>query len=237
MLQLTLTALGVGGSTIFGAVLGFIFREKAEKYKLYILAYAAGVMLLAAVNGLILPAVELSECLGSLKATIGIFIGALCILLPEKIFPRLRESDTEKRRAILTVLAIALHNLPEGIAAGVGFGSGDLHAAFFIAAGIALQNIPEGCVVVAPLVAIGAKPSRAFLVAAFTGVIEIVGTLVGYLAVSTSKAILPYALSFAGGAMLYVILCEMMPELSNCEAKVKILVFFLSGIATMLLLA
>ena len=157
--------------------------------------------------------------------------------MPEKIFPRLRESDTEKRRAILTVLAIALHNLPEGIAAGVGFGSGDLHAAVFIAAGIALQNIPEGCVVVAPLVAIGASPSRAFLVAAFTGVIEIIGTLIGYLAVSVSTAILPYALSFAGGAMLYVILCEMMPELSNCEAKVKILICFLSGIATMLLLA
>jgi ZIP family zinc transporter len=160
MIQLFSTALGIGGSTIFGALLGFVFREKAEKYKIYILAYAAGVMLLAAINGLVLPAVELSESLGQLKATIGIFAGGLCILLPERFFPSLRNSDTEKRRAILTVFAIALHNLPEGIAAGVGFGSGDLHAAFFIAAGIALQNIPEGCVVVAPLVAIGASPKR-----------------------------------------------------------------------------
>ncbi|MBR6745095.1 MAG: ZIP family metal transporter, partial [Clostridia bacterium] len=108
--------------------------------------------------------------------------------------------------------AIAIHNLPEGIAAGVGFGAGDVTQALIIAGGIALQNIPEGMVIIGPMLAAGVKPGRTFLLAMLTGVVEVIGTLIGYFAVSLASAILPFALAFAGGTMLYVISDEMIPE-------------------------
>ena len=109
-------------------------------------------------------------------------------------------------------MAIAIHNLPEGIAAGVGFGSGNSAQALTIAAGIALQNIPEGMVIIAPMLSSGISPQRTFLCALATGLVEVAGTLLGYCAVSISAAILPFALAFAGGTMLYVISDEMIPE-------------------------
>ena len=109
-------------------------------------------------------------------------------------------------------MAIAIHNLPEGIAAGVGFGSGDTAQALIIAGGIALQNIPEGMVIIAPMLAAGISPRKTFILAMITGLVEVVGTLIGYFAVSISNAILPFALAFAGGTMLYVISDEMIPE-------------------------
>jgi ZIP family zinc transporter len=102
--------------------------------------------------------------------------------------------------------------LPEGIAAGVGFGSGDTTQAMIIAGGIALQNIPEGMVIIGPMLAAGVKPGRTFFLAMMTGLIEVVGTLIGYFAVSVASFILPFALAFAGGTMLYVISDEMIPE-------------------------
>ena len=109
-------------------------------------------------------------------------------------------------------MAIAIHNLPEGIAAGVGFGTGNTSEALTIAGGIALQNIPEGMVIIAPMLASGMSKKRTFFAAAMTGVIEVIGTFLGYFAVSISTAILPFALAFAGGTMLYVISDEMIPE-------------------------
>ena len=113
---------------------------------------------------------------------------------------------------MLFVMAIAIHNLPEGIAAGVGFGSGNTSEALLIAGGIALQNIPEGMVIIAPMLAAGVKPRRTFLIALGTGLVEVVGTMLGFFAVNISSAILPFALAFAGGTMLYVISDEMIPE-------------------------
>ena len=113
---------------------------------------------------------------------------------------------------LLFVTAIALHNLPEGIAAGVGFGSGDTAGALIIAGGIALQNIPEGMVIIGPMLATGIKPTKTFFIAMLTGIVEVIGTFIGYFAVSVASAILPFALAFAGGTMLYVISDEMIPE-------------------------
>ena len=115
-------------------------------------------------------------------------------------------------KVLLFVSAIAIHNLPEGIAAGVSFGSGNDAEALLIAGGIALQNIPEGMVIIGPMLAAGVSPKRTFLCALMTGLVEVVGTLLGYLAVSIATAILPFALAFAGGTMLYVISDEMIPE-------------------------
>ena len=122
------------------------------------------------------------------------------------------QNDAKASKVLLFVLAIAIHNLPEGIAAGVGFGSGNVGEALLIAGGIALQNIPEGMVIIAPMLSAGVKPGRTFLIALGTGLVEVVGTLLGYFAVSISTAILPFALAFAGGTMLYVISDEMIPE-------------------------
>lgn len=216
-----LTAVGVGGATVIGAVIGFCFRRISHTFSDIVLSFAAGVMLAAAVLGLILPSLDYGGDFGLLYAIAGIFCGALCLNLIDKLVPHLHKlagADSESHdnksisRVLLFVSAIAIHNLPEGIAAGVGFGSGDTAQALLIAGGIALQNIPEGMVIIGPMLAAGIKPGRTFFLAMLTGLVEVVGTLIGYFAVSLSAAILPFALAFAGGTMLYVISDEMIPE-------------------------
>jgi len=216
-----LTALGVGGATAIGALIGFIFKRVTHKFSDIVLSFAAGVMLAAAVFGLIVPSLEYGGKWGFLITLLGIFSGAVCLNLIDKLVPHLHKmagADIEAHRAtdvsrvMLFVMAIAIHNLPEGIAAGVGFGSGDVTGALLIAGGIALQNIPEGMVIISPMLSAGVKPRRTLLIALFTGLIEVIGTLIGYLAVSISTAILPFALAFAGGTMLYVVSDEMIPE-------------------------
>ena len=217
-----LTALGVGGATVIGAIIGFLFKRISHKFSDIVLAFAAGVMLAAAVLGLILPSVEYGGKFGLLITVSGIFAGALCLNLIDKVVPHLHklvgpdiESHTGNAnlsKVLLFVTAIAIHNLPEGIAAGVSFGSGNNAEALVIAGGIALQNIPEGMVIIGPMLAAGISPKRTFLCAFATGLVEVVGTLLGYFAVTVASAILPFALAFAGGTMLYVISDEMIPE-------------------------
>lgn len=216
-----LTALGVGGATVIGALIGFIFKNISHKFSDIVLSFAAGVMLAAAVLGLILPSVDYGGKYGLVITVVGIFAGALCLNLIDKIVPHLHKMagvdieshhNTNLSRVLLFVTAIAIHNLPEGIAAGVGFGAGDTSQALIIAGGIALQNIPEGMVIIGPMLSAGVKPSRTFVLAMLTGLVEVLGTLIGYFAVSIASAILPFALAFAGGTMLYVISDEMIPE-------------------------
>ena len=222
MEMVLLTALGVGGATIFGSVIGFLFKRISHKFSDIVLSFAAGVMLAAAVLGLILPSLEYGGKFGLLFTVAGIFTGALCLNLIDKLVPHMHKLvgvDGESHPAaanvskiLLFVTAIAIHNLPEGIAAGVSFGSGNTSEALLIAGGIALQNIPEGMVIIGPMLAAGVSPKRTFLCAMATGLIEVIGTLLGYWAVSIATAILPFALAFAGGTMLYVISDEMIPE-------------------------
>ncbi len=216
-----LTALGVGGATVVGSLIGFIFKKLSHRFSDIVLSFAAGVMLAAAVLGLILPALDYGGKWGLVMTVAGIFAGALCLNLIDKLVPHLHQfmgsgeghpSNEKLDKVLLFVMAIAIHNLPEGLAAGVGFGSGDTSQALLIAGGIALQNIPEGMVIIGPMLAAGVSPRRTVVCALFTGLIEVVGTFVGYLAVSISTAILPFALAFAGGTMLYVISDEMIPE-------------------------
>ena len=216
-----LTALGVGGATVFGSLLGFAFKNISHKFSDLVLSFAAGVMLAAAVLGLILPSMEYGGKWALVITIAGIFVGALCLNLIDKVVPHLHRlvgpdieshNNANLSKVLLFVTAIAIHNLPEGIAAGVSFGSGDLSQAALIAGGIALQNIPEGMVIIGPMLAAGVKPGRTFVCAAITGLVEVAGTLLGYLAVSVASAVLPFALAFAGGTMLYVISDEMIPE-------------------------
>ena len=216
-----LTALGVGGATVIGAIIGFIFKKISHSFSDIVLSFAAGVMLAAAVLGLVIPSLDYGGKYGIIITVAGIFAGAVCLNVIDKLVPHLHKlagTDIESHnnqnlsKVLLFVTAIAIHNLPEGIAAGVGFGSGDTSQALIIAGGIALQNIPEGMVIIGPMLAAGVKPKRTLLIAMLTGVVEIVGTLIGYFAVSIASAILPFALAFAGGTMLYVISDEMIPE-------------------------
>ncbi len=218
-----LTALGVGGATLAGSILGFIFKNISHKFSDIVLSFAAGVMLSAAVMGLILPAMEHGGDMGLIYTVAGIFTGALCLNLFDRLVPHLHklsgvdqeshpEGTAKLDKVLLFVTAIAIHNLPEGIAAGVSFGTGNDVEALTVAGGIALQNIPEGMVIIGPMLAAGISPKRTFLCAAMTGVVEVAGTLLGYFAVTLSTAILPFALAFAGGTMLYVISDEMIPE-------------------------
>ncbi len=236
-----LTALGVGGATIFGAVCGFIFKKITHKFSDLVLAFAAGVMLAASFLGLILPSLEYGGKYGIFITVMGIFIGAVCINLIERVIPHLQRypdgEGAERRRSVmLFVLAIAIHNLPEGIAAGVGFGTGDINNAITIALGIALQNIPEGMVLIGPMLSAGISPRRTFLYAALTGVIEIIGTVLGYYAVSLTGGVLPFALSFAGGTMLYIISDEIIPDTHSDGAECGATYALLAGVALMLLL-
>ena len=242
-----LTALGVGGATVIGAVVGFFFKKLSHKFSDYILSFAAGVMLCAAICGLVIPSLEYSQGKSAVLVTVvGVFCGAIILNLADKLVPHLHrmsgddieghgEHNDMLSKVLLFVMAIAIHNLPEGIAAGVGFGTGNTTEAVTIALGIAMQNIPEGMVIIAPMLAAGMSKTRTFVIAALTGVVEVVGTFIGFFAVSISNAILPFALAFAGGTMLYVISDEMIPETHHNEGR-GITYALLAGFCLMLVM-
>ena len=204
---------------MFGSLLGFGFKNLSHKFSDFVMAFAAGVMLAAAVLGLIVPSLEYGGNYGVLITVAGIFAGALFLNVIDKLVPHLHRlvgaeegGGANLSKVLLFVTAIAIHNLPEGIAAGVGFGAGDNTRALIVAGGIALQNIPEGMVIIGPMLAAGVSPKRTFLCALMTGLVEVAGALLGYFAVSVAELILPFALAFAGGTMLYVISADMIPE-------------------------
>ena len=229
-----ITAFGVGGATIAGSLLGFIFKNISKKFSNVILSFAAGVMLAASVIGLVLPSLEYGGAFALPVTVAGIFAGALCVNMLDKLIPKLNglagvntENSPQLNGVLLFVMAIALHNLPEGIAAGVGFGTGNIKDAFTVAGGIALQNLPEGMIIIAPMLSAGISAKRTMLSAIGTGVIEIIGTLLGYYAVTISGIILPFALALAGGTMLYVISDEIIPatHTDGCERSATFSLF------------
>ena len=218
-----ISAIGLCGATLIGAVLGFGIKELPHKWNDTVLGYCAGIMLSASTLGLIVPAFDQAGNSGWWMVVIGVMAGALFLNVLDLVTPHLHHItglDEEEHRnnaslnhILLFVMAIALHKLPEGIAAGVSMSdvsSGE--ASWTVSLGIALQNIPEGMVIIAPMLAAGIRSGKTFILAMITGLVEVVGTLIGYFAVSISTAILPFALAFAGGTMLYVISDEMIPE-------------------------
>ena len=237
-----LCALGVGGATILGALLGFILKNITHRFSDIVLAFAAGVMLASAVLGLIIPSLESGITGAFIITVLGIFTGAVSLNLIDKLVPHNHKYVDEgivpellrKRQVMLFVAAIAMHNLPEGIAAGVGFGSGDIASAIFIAGGIALQNVPEGMVIIAPMLSVGIRPAKTLLIAFATGIVEVLGTMIGYLAVTVAELILPFALAFAGGTMLYIISDEIIPDTHADGAENGATYALLAGFSLML---
>jgi len=216
-----IASLAAGLCTGLGAIFIFVTRNVTHKSLDTMLGFAAGVMLAATCFSLIVPSVEYAGggMHGALVATIGILLGGICLDLMDKYSPHnalLKLPDTQEglqlKKVWLFVIAITLHNFPEGLAVGVGFGNGDIGNGLTIAIAIGLQNIPEGLAVALALLREKYTPSRAFFIALMTGLVEPVGGLLGIGLVNWMAPILPYALAFAGGAMLYVICDEIIPE-------------------------
>lgn len=229
-----LTALAVGGATMLGAVGGYCFRSTADRAGgQTVMAFAAGMMLSAAVAGLILPSLAGGGPWAFPVTAAGVLSGAAFLLLLERLAARMQrlsglggDASPQAQRVLLFVAAMAIHNLPEGLAAGVGFGTEDIPRALAIAGGIALQNLPEGMVLIAPMLQAGIPPRRTLALAVSTGVVEILGTLLGYATVSLSAAVLPFLLAFAGGAMLYLICDDMIPACRGGKSLCALLTGF-----------
>lgn len=217
--------------TALGAGLVFFFRKIERKLLDGMLGFAAGVMIAASFWSLLAPAIEMAES-GSLPAwipaTVGFLLGGAFLYLVDKLLPHLhlgfpREEaegiNTTWRRSVLLVLAITLHNIPEGLAVGVAFGalaydlpSASMAGAVALAMGIGIQNFPEGTAVSVPLRREGFSRLKSFWYGQLSGVVEPAAGVLGAFAVISMRPILPYALAFAAGAMIYVVVEELIPE-------------------------
>lgn len=222
MTQVWLSAAGLCSATLIGTALGFAVKQLPHKWNDVIMGFCAGVMLSAAILGLILPAYEQAGTQQWWVIAIGVLIGAMFLNLLDLATPHLHHitglepeqhtTNSSINRIMLFVMAIALHKLPEGIAAGVGFNAADTTDAWTVTLGISLQNVPEGMVVISPLLLAGVSKFRTFLISLSIALLEIAGVWFGYAAGSLSAHLLPAMLAFAGGAMLYVVSDEMIPE-------------------------
>ncbi len=217
--------------TALGAAVVFFFKRVNQKLLDAMMGFAAGVMIAASFWSLLAPAIEMAEnngVAGWIPAATGFLAGGLMLAAIDKVLPHLhigfpREEaegvTTRWRRSVLLVLAITLHNFPEGLAVGVAFGAvaagvpgASMGAAVALAIGIGLQNFPEGASVSVPLRREGMSRSRAFLYGQASGMVEPVAGVLGALAVTYVTAILPFALAFAAGAMIFVVVEELIPE-------------------------
>jgi ZIP family zinc transporter len=212
----TLATVGTGLATGLGALPSIITTRVSDKILDGLLGFAAGVMLAATAFSLLIPAIEMGNIW---IAIAGVLLGAAFVALMDKVVPHVHfisgpegPSSPALKRITLLILAITIHNFPEGMAVGVGFGSHDLNAAVPLAIAIALQNMPEGLAVALPLIRERYSRWKAVWFALLSGMVEPVGGFLGAAAVSLAHPLLPVGLGFAGGAMLYVVSEEMIPE-------------------------
>ena len=232
VMQAFLGTLFTWGVTGLGAAMVFFFKEIKIKLLDVMLGFAAGVMIAASYWSLLAPAIALSEEMGGvptwLPAAVGFLLGAIFLRIADRLIPHLHLGmpmadaegpKTSWQRSVLLVLAITLHNIPEGLAVGVAFGAvavgypgASLAAAVALAIGIGIQNFPEGMAVSVPLRREGLSRWKCFMYGQFSGIVEPVFGVLGALLVVLMRPILPYALAFAAGAMIYVVIEELIPE-------------------------
>jgi len=208
-------SLVVGLATGVGALPILFIKKVSDKLLDVMLGFSAGVMLAATSFSLIIPAIDLG---GAWITAFGIILGAVVLHLVDRFIPHFHPAlgaegpPSRLSRVWLLTLAITIHNFPEGLAVGVSFGSGDVAAGFVVAMAIGLQNMPEGLAVALPLLREGYSRRRSLWYGTLTGLVEPVGGLLGVALVSIFHPILPWALAFAAGAMLFVVSDEMIPE-------------------------
>ena len=241
------------GTALGSACVFFMKRSLGDLVRRALAGFAAGVMVAAAIWSLLIPAIEQSEDMGKLSflpAFIGFWVGVLFLLLLDRLIPHLHIGSDKAEgpksklgRTTMMVLAVTLHNIPEGMAVGVmyaGFlaGSSQITAASALALslGIAIQNFPEGAIISMPLKAEGESKGKAFLGGVLSGVVEPVGAVLTLLAARLVIPALPYFLSFAAGAMLYVVVEELIPEMSQGRHSNLGTVFFAVGFSVMMVL-
>lgn len=222
------------GTTLGSAMVFFIKNKIKPKVEKALLGFASGVMIAASVWSLLIPSLEMAEQQNIIKwvpATIGFLLGILFLLILDSIIPHLHlNSDTPEgaqsklKKTTMLVLAVTLHNIPEGMAVGVAFAGvlvGNtgltLAGAFALAIGIAIQNFPEGAIISMPLKSEGVSKTKAFIYGTLSGIVEPIGAVITILLTKLVVPILPYLLSFAAGAMIYVVVEELIPESQSGE--------------------
>jgi ZIP family zinc transporter len=256
VLQALLATLFTWGVTALGAALVFFFKTINRRVLNGMLGFASGVMIAASFWSLLAPAIEMAEggpTPAWLVAAIGFLAGGLFLYLVDKLLPHLHMGEdrskaegvkTSWQRSVLLVLAITLHNIPEGLAVGVAFGaaaygqsSATLAGAMVLALGIGLQNFPEGAAVSIPLRREGLSRSKAFFYGQASGIVEPIAAVIGVLAVGSMRSLLPYALAFAAGAMIYVVVEELIPEAQQPGSNTDISTLgCMAGFAVMMIL-
>ena len=241
------------GTSLGAACVFFLKKTLNDTVQRALTGFAAGVMVAASVWSLLIPAIEQSENMGKLSflpAVIGFWIGILFLLTLDHVVPHLHQQSgqaegpkSQLRRTTMMVLAVTLHNIPEGMAVGVvyaGYLSGSAQitgaGALALSLGIAIQNFPEGAIISLPLRAEGVKKSKAFLGGVLSGVVEPIGAVLTILAAQFIVPALPYLLSFAAGAMLYVVVEELIPEMSQGRHSNVGTLFFAVGFSIMMML-
>lgn len=232
VVQALLATLFTWGVTALGAAVVFLFRTVHQRFLDAMMGFAAGVMIAASFWSLLAPAIELSAEVSDwpvwAPALVGFMAGGLFLFFTDKLLPHLHPSkeiqqaegvSTSWQRSVLLVLAITLHNIPEGLAVGVAFGAvvhglpgATIGGAVALAIGIGLQNFPEGTAVAAPLRREGMSRGRAFWYGQASGAVEPVAGVLGAVAVLSMQPLLPFALAFAAGAMMFVVIEELIPE-------------------------
>ena len=241
------------GTALGAACVCFMKKSLGDLVQRSLAGFAAGVMVAASIWSLLIPAIEQSEDMGKLSflpAFIGFWSGVLFLLLLDRLIPHLHVGSEQAEgpksklgRTTMMVLAVTLHNIPEGMAVGVvyaGFLSGNTQitaaSALALSLGIAIQNFPEGAIISMPLRAEGEGKGRAFLGGVLSGVVEPIGAVLTLLAAQLVIPALPYLLSFAAGAMLYVVVEELIPEMSQGRHSNLGTVFFAVGFSVMMVL-
>jgi zinc transporter, ZIP family len=259
-MEMSITAAGFTGSLAAGAATGLgtipiflLSRGSAERQEALFLSFAAGVMLGASFFSLLIPALQAAQELGfgqvagTLIAVLGLLAGAGAIALIHQLLPHehfhigpdgaIAPAILRVRRVWLFVAAITLHNLPEGMAVGVSFGTGDMAAGVKVATGIGLQNMPEGLAVATSLAAsLGYARWKAAAIATLSGLVEPLAGLAGVVAITAAETLLPWGLAFAAGAMLFVISREIIPETHNAGRGNVITAALLVGLCVMMFL-
>ena len=241
------------GTTLGACCVFFMRQSLGERVQRMLIGFAAGVMVAASVWSLLIPAIEQSEGLGKfafVPAVVGFWAGILFLLLLDHVIPHLHQNSDEAEgpkgelhRTTMMVLAVTLHNIPEGMAVGVVYagylaGSAQISAAgaMALSLGIAIQNFPEGAIISMPLRAEGMGKGRAFLRGMLSGIVEPIGAVLTILAARLIIPALPYLLSFAAGAMLYVVVEELIPEMSQGKHSDIGTIFFAVGFSVMMAL-
>lgn len=241
------------GTSLGAACVLFMKKGLNERIQRVLTGFAAGVMVAASIWSLLLPAIEQSESMGKLSffpAVVGFWIGILFLLLLDHIIPHLHMNSTSAEgpqtnlgKSAMMVLAVVLHNIPEGMAVGVvyaGWNAGNsgitLTGALALSIGIAIQNLPEGAIISMPLHAEGMSKRKAFIYGVLSGLVEPIGAIITILAAGVIIPVLPYLLSFAAGAMIYVVVEELIPEMSAGEHSNIGTIMFAVGFTVMMML-